>query len=383
MARIETGVDKLVALVAKRKKIAVDEAAKELGVSPVIIQEWADFLEEEGTLSIEYSLSKVYLLEKRLTKKEIEGKARDYEDKKDAFVRKVEVALEHLDRETATFEKIKEEFLKLKEGLGGEMDKIQTQLTEIHHFENLRKNIDDEIGKQRTEYNQILDDAQKRITVDQKKYEEVIGRIEKEKGALRKERDDVQEIQKEEDSLKEKLDAILSVVSLIDKKLKEEKNVVENSEKKITALERFAEKVEDEIKKKKTDVITPLLEMAEQHKDKIHKVQDEIIQKLKEKKNDIELFSSEGTLAAKRFEEFFKKKTEIDDLFSKIDENKNELKKEMEDLIEKAKVFNVIASDTQVKKSIGELLKKYEDVQERKEHMRKNIEKLFVILKTH
>ena len=46
MANIETGVDKLVKLVAKEKKIELGEAAKQLGVSPTVVQEWADFLDE-------------------------------------------------------------------------------------------------------------------------------------------------------------------------------------------------------------------------------------------------------------------------------------------------------------------------------------------------
>ena len=53
MANIETGVDKLVALVAREKKIEVGEAAKRLNVDTAVVQEWAEFLEEEAGLFIE------------------------------------------------------------------------------------------------------------------------------------------------------------------------------------------------------------------------------------------------------------------------------------------------------------------------------------------
>ena len=72
---IETGVDKLVNLVKERGRIALADAAKELGVSATVIQEWVDFLEEEGIISVEYKMTKPYLVERKLTKKEVEVNA--------------------------------------------------------------------------------------------------------------------------------------------------------------------------------------------------------------------------------------------------------------------------------------------------------------------
>ena len=94
---IETGVDKLVQLVQKKKKILVDDAARELGVGPLVVQEWAEFLEEEGLITIQYSLSKVYLIERTLTKEQAETKAKQLVDEKDAFVRKIDTSLSKLD----------------------------------------------------------------------------------------------------------------------------------------------------------------------------------------------------------------------------------------------------------------------------------------------
>ena len=73
---IETGVDKLVNLIKERGRVALQDAAKELGVSTTVIQEWVDFLEEEGIISVEYKLTKPYLVDRKLTKKEVEAKAK-------------------------------------------------------------------------------------------------------------------------------------------------------------------------------------------------------------------------------------------------------------------------------------------------------------------
>jgi chromosome segregation ATPase len=380
MVHIETGVDKLVGIVDKKKKISVDDAASELGVSSVIVQEWADFLEEEGIISIEYSLSKVFLCEKKLSKKEIETKGKEYGDKKDAFIRKVETAMQTLELETKSFERLKEEFLKLKDSLGSEMNKIHDQLSSIKQYEALKRNMDDEIMKQRGEYNKVLQDAEAKIKDDGAKYEDVIKRLEKEKEALDKEKAGLTEVVKEEDAVKERMKALTKVLESMDKKVEEETNVIDNAEKKIDALEKFASKVEDEVKRKKNDIIAPLLEMSYDHRDRVIRIQDEIIAKLKERKNEIETLSTQGQAVAQKFDDYFSKKSKVEDLFKEIETNKSDLKKEMDGLIEKAKGFNISSSTSEVKKHIADLLAKYDEVEKKKHTMRKNMDKLVDIL---
>jgi len=382
MAHIETGVDKLVILIEKKKKISVDDAAKELGVSSVIVQEWADFLEEEGVISIEYSLSKVFLCEKKLSQKEIETKAKDYGDKKDAFTRKVETAMQTLELETKSFERLKEEFLKLKDSLGSEMNKIHDELTQIKQYESLKNNMDEEIAKQRTDYNTVLSGVEGRIRMDQEKYEDVIKHLEKEKESLEKEKANLADVAHEESAVKERLKVLTKVLETMDKKIDEETNVIGNAEKKIDALEKFAGKVEDEVKKKKNDLISPLLEMSYEHRDKILKIQDDIIARLKERKNEIDTLSTQGRDVAQKFEEYFSKKSKVEDLFKEIETSKADLKTEMEGLIEKAKSFNITSSSSEVKKHINELVLKYEEVEKKKHNMRKSMDKLVTILKT-
>ena len=107
---IETGVDKLVNLVKQRGRIALSDSAKELGVSSSVIQEWVDFLEEEGILGVEYKLTKPFLVEKKLSKKEVEVKEKEFAIKKDNFVKKAEFSLEFLEKQAEDLENVKDEF---------------------------------------------------------------------------------------------------------------------------------------------------------------------------------------------------------------------------------------------------------------------------------
>ncbi len=58
---ISTGVDALIKLVHDRKKIELEEAAKELDMPFSSIEAWAQALEDEGIIRIDYQFTKVYL----------------------------------------------------------------------------------------------------------------------------------------------------------------------------------------------------------------------------------------------------------------------------------------------------------------------------------
>ena len=104
---IETGVDKLVGLVKKQKRVSIAEAAKFLNVSTDVIEEWADFLEEEGIISVEYKLTTPYLVERDMDLAEVEKKAKDFVDKKEGFIRNAEVAVAKIELDSEAVKHMK------------------------------------------------------------------------------------------------------------------------------------------------------------------------------------------------------------------------------------------------------------------------------------
>ena len=105
---IETGVDKLVKLVNTKGRIAASDAAKELGVGMSVIMEWTDFLEEEGIINIEYKFTKPYLVARKIAKKDVQEKAKEFSGKKEVFIRKAEVSLSFINRESNKLKTLKE-----------------------------------------------------------------------------------------------------------------------------------------------------------------------------------------------------------------------------------------------------------------------------------
>ncbi|HLC63008.1 MAG TPA: hypothetical protein VJJ21_01695 [Candidatus Nanoarchaeia archaeon] len=94
---IETAVDSLVKLVNDKKIIALDEAAKILGVPENIVNEWASFLEEDKIMKIDYKLTKPFLKAAEDTVKI----AQDFEDitsERENMIRKLSYMLTAIKR---------------------------------------------------------------------------------------------------------------------------------------------------------------------------------------------------------------------------------------------------------------------------------------------
>ena len=78
---ISTGVDNLIRLVKERGRLEIGAAAKELKLPARTTEDWAHVLEEEGIITIEYKLTKVYLVWRTPAVKEVEEKREKLEEK--------------------------------------------------------------------------------------------------------------------------------------------------------------------------------------------------------------------------------------------------------------------------------------------------------------
>src|SRR3989344_7551776 len=185
---IETGVDKLVKLVNEKGRISSFDAAKELGVSNTVVMEWADFLEEEDIISIEYKFTKPFLVPRKLGKKELQEKAKEFSGKKDVFVRKAEVSLSFLDKEAAKLNSIKEEFDNIKKDLGFDLSNVKNELEELEKYEHLKIDMDKQIENQKKVSMGKIDSMMKLVSREKKRYDELLSEIKKEEEGLEKEK---------------------------------------------------------------------------------------------------------------------------------------------------------------------------------------------------
>ena len=358
---IETGVDKLVKLVKERGRIPLQEAAKELGVSTTVIQEWMDFLEDEGIISVDYKLTKPYLVERKLTKKEVEVKAKEFASKKDVFVRKAEVSLSFLGKQAEELKNVKFEFDKLKNELGMELDTVREDLKELERYQQLKEELQKQVEEQKNETKFKIEELTQQVLREQKKYRELITDIKSEREELSKEKTEAQSIEESEKLLNKKLVELKEMVGLIEKKVLNEDITIKNSELQIEKLNLLIKEMKRRVDEEKS-LIGPLIEKSKEQEKNILESQKKILKKIGERQKSV----SNAKDITKKVNDFFEKKLAVANLVDKVNKDRDELEKSLMELIKKAKSFQLSAKSRDVGKEMIDLEKKFNEVEKRK-----------------
>jgi len=376
MVKIETGVDKLVALVSERKKISLDEAVKELGVSKTVVQEWADFLDEEGLIGVEYTLSKTYLVEKKLSKGDVQKKAKAYEQKKEAFVRKVDTTLQKLQLDTAGFEEIKKAYNQLKNDIGDEIDEVKQELDELKHYERLKQSIDQDIIQQKLDYEKMVDELHRKLYAEQRRYEKLLGEIKGEETKLLQDKNEFKSLDEKEGSLKQRLAALKEVVDGIDSELASESKSIVSEEERLTRLHEIATTIERDLRRRREEELEPLIRTSKEHGEKILQVQESILNKVRARKEKISTYEKEGKSVIDKFDAFFKKRMATEKLLQDLERRKAEMLHELEGLKRKAIAFDLAVKGGNVKQHVAELERNFKGFEKKKSLFRSQLEKL-------
>ena len=358
---IETGVDKLVNLVKERGRIALADAAKELGVSTTVIQEWVDFLEEEGIISVEYKLTKPYLVERKLTRKEVDAKAKEFTSKKEVFVRKAEVSLSFLEKQAGELRTVKGEFDRLKSELGFELGTVREDLKELEKYLQLKEELQKQVEEQKDEARLKIEELARQVEREQKKYQELVAGIRREKEELAKERIEAQSIEESEKIFNKRLVELKSVIGLIEKKVADEDNAIKNSELHIERLNMLIEEMKQRVDEEKA-IIDPLIERSKEHERKVLELQERILNKISQKQKNV----ANVKIITKKVNEFFQKKLAVVNLVDNVNKDRDELEKLLIELIKKAKSFQLSAKSGDVGKQMIDLEKKFNEVDRKK-----------------
>ncbi len=367
---IETGVDKLVTLVKERGRIAMTDVAKELGVSTTVIQEWVDFLEEEGIISVEYKLTKAYLVERKLTRKEVDAKAKEFISKKDVFVRKAEVSLSFLEKQAEDLKKVKSEFDKLKSELGLELDTVREDLKELEKYQQLRSELQKQVSDQKSEAKTKIEEFTREIDREQKKYEELVSDIARGRDELDREKKEAKSIEEGEKILNKKLAELKSLIAALENKVASEDQAIKNSEAHIERLSNLIDEVKLRVDEEKTS-ISSLVAKSREQESKMLQIQQSIVKKIAQNQKD----TSNLNLITKKVNDFFGKKLAVVNLVDQINKDRDDLEKSLMDLVRKAKSFQLSAKSANVGKEMIELEKKFNEVDRKKSVFEEELKK--------
>jgi len=358
---IETGVDKLVNLVKERGQISLQDVAKELGVDTTVIQEWVDYLEDEGIIGVEYKLTKPYLVEKKLSKKEVEEKAKEFASKKDIFIRKTEVSLNFLEKNAQDLRKVKGEFDKLKDELGMQLDSVRDDLSELEKYQQLKEQLRKQVEEQKNEAKSKMDELTQQIIREQKRYQELVSDLLTERAQLQREKAEAKSIEESEIILNRKLIDLKNIIVLIEKKVSDGNTSIKNSEMHIEKLDLLSQEIKKHVDEEKS-MIEPLIARSLEQERKVLELQDQIIKKISQKQKDTPNVDD----ITKKVKDFFNKKLSVVNLVDKVNKDRDELEKSLIELIKKAKSFQLTAKSSDIGKEMLDLEKKFNDVNKKR-----------------
>ncbi len=381
MKNITTGVDKLMDIVSDKKKISVEDAAKELGVGKDVIQEWAEFLEQEGLISIDYKLSKVWLYEKKITTKDVLSTAKEVASEKDAFMRKIDVVIKTLERETLGFEEVRKQFKEIHRNIKDEIETVKVELAELEQYENLKRTIDKDIEKQMKYYEQEINKYFEEIKKDEERYNELIKKVDSEKEAVEEAHKKISGIVKKKDEIQETIRQAIKDLKENEKTLNQETKNILDSQKNISKLLANAETISNDIKNKKEKTVTELLDKMEFEKEAKQKEQEDLLKKAKEKTQEMMKYQDAGKKIYDSFKGFFLKRIKTEELIGAIDREKALMKKELEELRNKTQAFSLMTKNKDIKKEMEEIKKKIKKVEDKKNGLMKKIEHLVDYIK--
>lgn len=373
---IETGVDKLVNIIKARGRIALADAAKELGVSTTVIQEWVDFLEDEGIISVEYKLTKPYLVERKLTKKEIDEKAKEFTSRKDVFVRKAEVNLSFIEKQAEQLKKVKVEFDRIKNEIGLELDTVREEMAELERYRQLKDELKKQIEMQKDEAKSKIEELTQLVLREQKKYRELVDDIKKEKAELNREKSESASIEESERILNKRLTELKGTIGLIEKKVSDEDTAIKNSELHIEKLNLLIDDIKQRVDEEKA-IIDPLLEKSREQEKKVLELQERIIKKIAQKQKSV----SNSREITKKVKDFLEKRLAVVNLVDKVNKDRDDLEKSLIELIRKAKSFQLSAKGSDVGREMAELEKKFNDVDKKKGVFEEEIKNLALFFK--
>ena len=268
----------------------------------------------------------------------------------------------------------------LRKELGGDLEKVKNELSELSKYESFKKTIDGKLHEQQVEFQEVMNKAHMQITGEAKKYQQVLADLDQEKASIALDRKQLQDLSASEAALKDKLTAVSGVVEALRKKVEAEDTTVKGAEQRIINLGKLADKIEVDVKEKKEKDLKPLLKLSEEHAVAIRKMEQDIIEKSKQAKEGIDEYLQRGTAASNKIMAFFQKRVQIEHLLNDLDHEQESLKAELQKLQKKAIAFS-ISSKSAPTEQFEELQKKFKEIETRKSWFKQELEKLNTLLK--
>ncbi|MEM3399660.1 MAG: hypothetical protein QXP42_02405 [Candidatus Micrarchaeia archaeon] len=137
---ISTAIDALIQLIQKRGRVEVEEAAGELEISPITLEEWARLLEKEGKIKIEYQLTKLYLVWMGKGSEKVVGVG-EAREKREILNREISSMFERMSSKEKELIGMQQDFDKITRMIDPRLERMRRRMDAIKELEKENERI--------------------------------------------------------------------------------------------------------------------------------------------------------------------------------------------------------------------------------------------------
>ncbi|MEM4554554.1 MAG: hypothetical protein QXT25_01760 [Candidatus Anstonellaceae archaeon] len=359
---ISTGVDQMIKLLKERGRMELGEVARQLKLQPQTVEDWAHALEEEGLISVEYRLTRVYLVWKQpspnyVAKKEYEAKSKAAQAKESA-----QRLLAKVQEGKGEIERIQEEVERLKQAVYTGPQEIERLRTEILELNKKYKQIAASGNSKLQQLQQKIEEFGKKSQLlapkgQQSKLDELLAILQKQEEAINEQLETANQVfeafEQKTAQLKEKLAGIDydkdmmqikarledlaaikqeldgAIEAIIEEQRQLEKDIKELQEK----LERWTENDQIALKKQLAE-LARMEKDAQRQKEAVCAMLDESLIALKKQQQKIAILAEKQKEAEEAMQKFKEEYVDIAEEISREKEGLLAKQKEIEKMME-------------------------------------------------
>ena len=381
---IQTGVDKLVALIRDIDRISMKDAAKKLGVSQQSLEEWANFLEEEGVIDIEYKFSKAFLVNKQLTKAEKKKKIKEFKEEKNVFDRRAETAVNYLgelDRELA---KISSLFKDMGNHFSSRMAVVDSDIDKLKKAERGKEDLDKQIIEAKKNALNKISEINSHLAKQKHEYgkfrSEAEGEVSKGSEIFNKQSKQILKMKTQSDILKHKLAEVQELSKHLEKQVYGKEDFLASSEKKFAALKEKHEDLKTELGNEHK-MMQSLIKENEEKEKEIRGLQQKIFQDMVAGEKKLDKEQQEIKDIPKKFKNFVEKKNQVQDIIKNIIHEELALKEQLSSVIKKGRAMQLSIKSDEYKKQLKALNENIDAIGKKRNYFEGEIKKLVKLIK--
>ncbi|HDP74058.1 MAG TPA: hypothetical protein ENN46_03840 [Candidatus Woesearchaeota archaeon] len=345
-----------------------------------VIKEWADFLNEEKVIYIEYGLRSQILVLNETSEKDLKVQKEEVQKNKETLFRKILTIANVMGKKQSEFHILKEEFIKVKRDIEGSTSHLSKEISLVKSLEERREKIQSEFASASKGYEKKINDLLKIIQDEEKKYKALVDKFKEKEKVIVDVDKDKKKLAKQELEIKEKLSTLLTSVAEIEQKLQQDLKKESYSQEIINDIKKEIARVGGRIEKDKKELEKLHHGLSKTEKEYERRL-EAFLGQIEEKVDLDEKEKEKIKRSIERFEEFMKKMNKVRVFINKVDNDFFELKKKTSDFEKKIKILSFVSKKSDYNRHMMDIKQQFSNINVLRDTIEEDMKNLKNILK--